>query len=69
MHLYTILCTETTDGIVALKENPAVSEETLLNIFQWKRSGVERSDILERLRMQTVPAGYIPKTWSALCQK
>lgn len=56
---------ETKDGCVqALRYNPAISTETLMAILQWKRLGIDDEDVIERLRLKTVPSGYTPSVWS-----
>ena len=55
---------ETDGGLSAVRANPAVPKEVLSEISQWKESGIGQSDILQRLRLQMVPAGYVPQTWA-----
>ena len=53
------------DGsIVATEQNPAVSAELLAEIFQWREAGATEDDVIERLRMRTVPPGYTPHLWN-----
>lgn len=59
---------ETKDGHVqALRHNPAVPIETLTEILQWKKAGTDDKDVIERLRLRTVPSGYTPCLWSGKC--
>lgn len=59
---------ETKDGQVqAVKNNPAVPTEVLAEIFEWKQSGVDDNDIIQRLRLKTVPTGYTPCPWTGKC--
>ena len=60
LDLYTI---GTTDGRVAEVQNPAISQELLVEISRWRADGVEWSDIISRLRPRTVPCGYVYSTW------
>lgn len=50
--------------MIPKRKNPAVSAEILEKIFIWKQSGAEDNDILERLRLQTVPSGYSVQSWT-----
>ena len=61
LDLYTI---GTTDGHrVAEVQNPAISQELLVEISRWRADGVEWSDIISQLRPRTVPCGYVYSTW------
>ena len=55
-----MLClTEQPDGTVkATKLNPAVSVQTIREVQQMMKSGLDIRDIVDRLRTQTVPKGY-----------
>lgn len=56
----------TTDGRrVAEVQNPAISQELLLEISRWRNDGIEWSDIISRLRPRTVPSGYAYSPWKA----
>lgn len=53
------------DGSVAAEQpDGAVSEATLLKILDWKRTGASMDEIIDMLRMQTVPAGYTIHPWN-----
>ena len=61
LDLYTIDTTD--DHRVAEIQNPAISQELLVEISRWRADGVEWSDIISRLRPRTVPCGYVYSTW------
>lgn len=44
--------------IVPQVPNPAVSNEVLKEIVQWKHEGLSLDGIIDRLRPRTVPSGY-----------
>ena len=47
------------DGIVAASvPNPTISTELLKEIQQWYDHGATVDDVIDRLRMKTVPPGY-----------
>ena len=53
------------DGTVtAIHPDPAVPKEMLGEIAGWKRSGLTDDDVIDRLRVRTVPAGYPIHPWS-----
>ena len=53
------------DGqVVAEVPNPAVPTTLLEEILNWKMQGATTKDVLERLRVRTVPMGYSPHTWT-----
>ena len=63
---YILLDVVTSDGhIVAQKQNSAVSSELLseILIWSWKMEGATDTDIICRLRHQTVPTGYSYHHW------
>jgi len=43
--------------------NPAVDVDLLREMLSWKRKGASFDDIVERLRIRTVPSGYVPHNW------
>ena len=49
--------------ITAVRENPAVSDVLLKEIYSWQRSGASFDDIVDRLRSGCVPPGYVPSPW------
>ena len=54
------------DGTVnAEKPYDAVTEHTLNMIAKWRSDGIEMDDVIDRLRAQTVPAGYPIHSWIA----
>ena len=46
--------------------NLAVSCDILKEIWKWKGEGCSQEDIIIKLRIKTVPAGYEYHTWCAL---
>ena len=52
--------------IVAVEFNPAVSDDLINEIFNWRRHGIVQSDIINRLRARTVPAGYPIHPWKSM---
>ena len=44
--------------IVSQVPNPAISNEVLKEIVQWKHEGLSLDGIIDRLRPRTVPSGY-----------
>ena len=56
--VYIINCTGNKDGdVTAVLLNPAISVE-LLEIKKWYAEGATIDDVIERLRLRTVPLGY-----------
>ena len=54
-----------TDGkCTACIPNPAVDSDLLEKVCSWIRAGATTNDIIERLRLETVPAGYKFHTWT-----
>ena len=61
---YILLDLVTSDGhIVAQQQNPAVTKELLSEIWSWKMEGAADTEIICRLRQQTVPIGYSYHQW------
>ena len=61
---YILLDVVTSDGhIEAQQQNPAVTKELLLEIWSWKMERATDTDIICRLRQQTVPTGYSYHQW------
>ena len=58
--MYTHLAVQ--GELQAVKPNPAVSIEILSQISQLEKSGLAMSDIIQRIRLQMVPPGYVPQT-------
>ena len=44
--------------------NPAVDSDLLCEILSWNKEGISVDDVIERLRVQIVPSGYTPHTWT-----
>jgi len=40
-----------------------MDEGLLREVLSWKRGGASFDDIVERLRIRTVPSGYVPHNW------
>ena len=59
------VCTiEQSDGTVKAKKfNPAISMQTITDIHELMKSGLDIADIVDRLRTQTVPPGYPCHPW------
>ena len=52
------------DGSVAASQsNPAISTELLKEIQQWYDQGATINDVIDRLRLKTVPPGYVTHSW------
>ena len=50
--------------ITALLPHHAVSPELLGELSKWNFEGASLDDVIERLRLQTVPSGYKIHTWA-----
>ena len=46
------------DGVVARVRNPAVNSELLQEVYKWNMEGATMDDVIERLRLRTVPSKY-----------
>ena len=46
------------DGVVARVRNPAVNSELLQEVYKWNMEGTTMDDVIERLRLRTVPSKY-----------
>lgn len=42
-----------------------VSQDILRKIVSWRKAGASTIDVVDRLRIQCVPPGYIPKPWNS----
>lgn len=70
-HMYTFVCvihvfhcTVDADGCISAEcPDPAISQTILKEVWEWKRSGVNTDDIVDRLRTRTVPSGYPIHPW------
>ena len=52
------------ESVSALESNPAIVTELLREIKKWYSEGATTDDIIERLRLQTVPPGYTFHSWT-----
>ena len=43
--------------------NDTVPQCILKDIHEWMLAGLSFDDAVERLRLKTVPSGYVPKPW------
>ena len=43
--------------------NPAVSHDILKQIWKWKQESCSEEDVIVKLRIKTVPAGYEYHMW------
>lgn len=50
--------------ITAMIHNPAIESSLLQQIYLWIEGGATLDDVIERLRMQTVPPGYTIHNWT-----
>lgn len=52
------------DGsVIAVLQNPAVSEDLLKEILHWTKQGATATDIITQLRLRTAPSGYPIHIW------
>jgi len=51
--------------LVAEKSNPAVSSSILAEIWKWKQEKASLEDIVQYLRLRTVPIGYQYHNWKS----
>ena len=49
--------------VTALLPHHAVSPELLSELSKWNSEGASLNDVVERLRLRTVPPGYEIHTW------
>jgi len=64
--IYTYMLSECPEGkLVAEVANPAVSESLLEEIWYLRSCDMSWKDIIQRLRVRTVPSGYTFCTWHA----
>ena len=52
------------DDVVAEIPNSAVPTALLTEILLWKEEGCSEMDVIERLRLRTIPDGYQYHTWN-----
>lgn len=63
-HCINAVCAKDIDGsITAVLSNPAINLELLSELKSWYAEGASVDDIIERLRLQTVPPGYAIHSW------
>ena len=53
------------DGIVGGRiPNPAIPLHVLAEISGWMRAEVSMDDVVDQLRVRTIPTGYTPHPWT-----
>ena len=52
-------------NLVAEKPNPAVSSSVLDEIWKWKKENASTEDLVQRLRLRTVPIGCQYHNWKS----
>ena len=63
--LQFVFHTDVEDGnITAVLSNPAVTVGLLSEIKSWYAEGATVNDVVERLRLRTVPCGYTIHSWT-----
>ena len=50
-------------SVAAYLPNPAINTELLKEIQQWYDQGATVDDVIDRLRLKTVPPGYVTHSW------
>lgn len=63
MYFFCVCVAGKSDTMEAKLFNPAVSTLLLKEIQHWIDEGATMSDVIERLRLRTVPPGYPIHTW------
>ena len=62
---YLVFFVEGANGeFTARVPNPAVHTDLLGKVHSWIAAGATIDDVIERLRLQTVPTGYTIHTWA-----
>lgn len=64
MHPFTHVCLDADGKFTACVPNPAVDADLLKKVHSWIRAGAIIDDVIERLRLETVPTGYTFRTWT-----
>lgn len=64
LFLYFVYIVKGDGTVTAEYPDPAVSNHTLCEVLEWRRSGVDTSEVVDRLRAKTVPAGYPLHPWT-----
>ena len=59
-----LLCVDENGAITTLLPNHAISPELLGDLNKWKSEGANLDDVIEWLRLQTVPPSYQIHTWT-----
>lgn len=63
---FVYVCVEQPDGTVkAKKHNPAISQQTITEVHELMKSCLDIADIVDKLRIQAVPAGYSCYPWQS----
>ena len=57
--VYSTVSVDDNGRIIARVTNPAVSSTLLQEVYQWNKEGATINDIIERLRLRTVPSEYV----------
>ena len=57
--VYSTVSVDDNGRIIARVTNPAVSSTLLQEVYQWNKEGATIDDIIERLRLRTVPSEYV----------
>jgi len=60
LHAYT----DVGGCVTAVEPNPAVGSELLSEIKVWYEEHATTDDVIERLRLRTVPSGYAIHSWT-----
>jgi len=57
----TSYCVSVDDNgrIIARVTNPAMNSALLQEVYQWNKEGATIDDVIERLRLRTVPSEYV----------
>jgi len=62
--LYLHAYTDVGGCVTAVEPNPAVGSELLSEIKVWYEEHATTDDVIERLRLRTVPSGYAIHSWT-----
>jgi len=64
MYYFIVVNIDSKDGsVTASLPNPAISTELLEEIQLWYDHGATVNDVIDRLRLKTVPPGYVTHSW------
>lgn len=50
-------------SVVAVQPTDFIKESLLKEIEAWMMEGCSDEDVIQRLRLRTVPSGYSPTSW------